>query len=70
MQLMACVYNKYNCQENKISFRKPPLLGPPLSLPDQCGIRKIQVRPVSITRFPLGRSSPGAGLLRNPFVHR
>ena len=26
--------------------------------------------PVSITRFPLRRFSPGAGLLRNPFVHR
>ena len=25
---------------------------------------------VSITRFPLSRFSPGAGLLRNPFVHR
>ena len=27
------------------------------------------VHPVSITRFPLRRFSPGAGLLRNPFVH-
>ena len=26
-----------------------------------------QVHPVSITRFPLRRFSPGAGLLRNPF---
>ena len=26
------------------------------------------VHPVSITRFPLTRSSPGSGLLRNPFV--
>ena len=28
------------------------------------------LHPVSITRFPLTRFSPGAGLLRNPFVHR
>ena len=28
------------------------------------------VHPVSITRFPLRKFSPGAGLLRNPFVHR
>ena len=26
------------------------------------------LHPVSITRFPLRRLSPGAGLLRNPFV--
>ena len=26
------------------------------------------IHPVSITRFPLTRFSPGAGLLRNPFV--
>ena len=30
----------------------------------------ISIHPVSITRFPLGRFSPGARLLRNPFVHR
>ena len=29
----------------------------------------IMIHPVSI-RFPLRRFSPGAGLLRNPFVHR
>ena len=28
------------------------------------------LHPVSITRFPLRRVSPGAGLLMNPFVHR
>ena len=28
------------------------------------------VHPVSIARFPLRRFSPGAGLLRNRFVHR
>ena len=28
-----------------------------------------RLHPVSITRFPLRRFSPGAGLLRNPFVH-
>ena len=27
------------------------------------------VHPVSITRFPLSRFSPGAGLLRNPFFY-
>ena len=30
----------------------------------------VDLHPVSITRFPLRRFSPGAGLLRNPFVHR
>ena len=30
----------------------------------------LDIHPVSITRFPLTRFSPGAGLLRNPFVHR
>ena len=34
------------------------------------GLRQGGVHPVSITRFPLRRFSPGAGLLRNPFVHR
>ena len=29
-------------------------------------IRERAVHPVSITRFPLRRVSPGAGLLRNP----
>ena len=28
------------------------------------------LHPVSITRFPLTRFSPGSGLLRNPFFHR
>ena len=32
--------------------------------------RRVRVHPVSITRFPLSRFSPGAGLLRTPFVHR
>ena len=32
--------------------------------------RIIILHPVSITRFPLIIFSPGAGLLRNPFVHR
>ena len=30
---MVCVYEKYMIQENNLLFRKPPLLGPPLSLP-------------------------------------
>ena len=29
-----CIYDCYIIQENKRFFRKPPLLGPPLSLPD------------------------------------
>ena len=29
-----------------------------------------ELHPVSITRFPLSRFSPGAGLLRNPCFHR
>ena len=33
-------------------------------------ITAIQYIRVSITRFPLRRFSPGAGLLRNVFVHR
>ena len=33
-------------------------------------LRPSELHPVSITRFPLRRLSPGAGLLRNPFVHR
>ena len=31
------------------------------------GAERETIRPVSITRFPLSRFSPGAGLLRNPF---
>ena len=34
----------------------------------QCLRRLPMLHPVSITRFPLTRFSPGAGLLRNPFV--
>ena len=34
MKLMACVYQQYIIQENHILFRKPLLLGPPLSLPE------------------------------------
>ena len=33
-KLMVCVYKLYIIQENNRLFRKPPLLGPPLSLPD------------------------------------
>ena len=33
-------------------------------------IIQIIIHPVSITRFPLRRFSPGAGLLRNRFFHR
>ena len=33
-------------------------------------IHSYNIHPVSITRFPLSRFSPGAGLLRNPLVHR
>ena len=34
----------------------------------QCLKRRYDMlHPVSITRFPLSRFSPGAGLLRNPF---
>ena len=31
---------------------------------------RLMIHPVSITRFSLRRFSPGAGLLRNPLVHR
>ena len=30
---------------------------------------QIMLHPVSTTRFPLTRFSPGSGLLRNPFVY-
>ena len=33
-------------------------------------LASVLVHPVSITRFPLTRFLPGAGLLRNPFFHR
>ena len=36
MKSLVFVYNKYVIQENNILFRKPPLLGPPLSLPERC----------------------------------
>ena len=29
-----CIYTQYVIQEHNILFRKPPLLGQPLSLPD------------------------------------
>ena len=42
-----------------------------LSFEDLRDINKqLMIHPVSITRFPLRRFSPGAGLLRNRFVHR
>ena len=34
-----------------------------------CVLVCLLLRPVSITKFPLSRFSPGAGLLRNPFVY-
>ena len=34
MKMMVYVYKQYIIQENNILFRKPPLLGPPLSLPE------------------------------------
>ena len=37
----------------------------PLGLP-----AALLLHPVSITRFPLTRFSPGSGLLRNPLFHR
>ena len=33
-------------------------------------LRRATLHPVSITRFPLTRFSPGSGLLRNRFCHR
>ena len=32
--IMVCVYKSCVIQDNNILFRKPPILGPPLSLPD------------------------------------
>ena len=34
MKLMVCVYKLYTIQDNNRLFRKQPLLGPPLSLPE------------------------------------
>ena len=34
MKLMVCVNKRYIIQDNNRLFRKPPLLGPPLSLPE------------------------------------
>ena len=36
-------------------------------IPMTVGYVYDKLHPVSITRFPLSRFSPGAGLLRNPF---
>ena len=44
---MVCVYEQYVIQEHIIIFRKPPLLGPPLSLPE--------LRPVHLLRVFLLR---------------
>ena len=41
MKSMVCVY-KYIIQENNRLFRKPPLLGPPLSLPE-CDLRQPHI---------------------------
>ena len=38
--------------------------------PKRTPLCTMHYTPVSIPRFPLRRFSPGAGLLRNPFVHR
>ena len=43
---------------------------PTVEIHQRGGQWKQGVHPVSITRFPLTRFSPGSGLLRNPFVHR
>ena len=48
----------------------PHSLGPPELPLDSHRAPPRELHPVSITRFPLRRFSPGAGLLRNPFVHR
>ena len=37
MKLMVCAHKQYMIQENNRLFRKPPLHGPPLSLPDTTG---------------------------------
>ena len=34
MNLMVCVHNTYMIQESNRLLRKPPLLGPPLFLPE------------------------------------
>ena len=55
----------------RISGRLPTDLGiPPVETENITESSGHEFHPVSITRFPLRRLSPGAGLLRNPFVHR
>ena len=44
--------------------------GPDVVVADKLVPEPVRLHPVSITRFPLRRFSPGAGLLGNPFVHR
>ena len=51
MTLMVCVYKQYIIQENNRLFRKPPLLGPPLSLPDLWTIEGGEKSPPSIMYF-------------------
>ena len=43
---------------------------PTISVTEERRSPSRTLHPVSITRFPLTRFSPGSGLLRNPFVHR
>ena len=44
------------------------LVRPNVTQKSQADVTAVHL--VSITRLPLTRFSPGAGLLRNPFLHR
>ena len=61
------ISSKHCISRNTIEFH-PSGRFTDTSITDQTNI--LHVHPVSITRFPLSRFSPGAGLLGNPFVHR
>ena len=53
-----------------LSLKKQPNAAPNLFQKRGQNMASMILHPVSITRFPLTRFSPGAGLLRNPFFHR
>ena len=66
MKLMICVCKQYHIQENHRFFRKPSLLGPPLSLPDKACAKRTRRRRASATHFLFGSllvEIPGSNLL-------
>ena len=60
-------YDQVSVRQSVASRTKRPCVMTKWNSYDLTG---LPVHLVSITRFPLRKFSPGAGLLRNPFVHR